>query len=581
MINRKMGHLTSAGDLVQRGMRRSRPLQLFLAARLYGGSAEEISERGEAVLEALAAACPDRSPPLNWNFAAASLLENPSRRLHNLIVEIKARRGPRGDRLLPAGFAGAAHPELQQDELDRELAWCFRNPWFSALAAVFGEPPAAVLPFRADPLREAATGAYSAAGFRLLAVPVRLAALASMASLARLWGLGEGRCSLLPAVALRGAAEAAALVRAAGSVGGPEARLMVLLDPPEPGDRDGLRELLRLLLAGLGHGRSLSFPPLEELCAELPPAGAPALSAIALAAEAGGPGRSALTRAQRLRTSRRRSGAEVRSLLEALRCLPAPGSRGGRVAAAEARGPSRLLSGGPAARGRRAEMVMSASMTGLVTLSGARYDAVFAEGRLSGFCRAGKPILGTGPARCYVCLAAEVVDLQTESAFSFERGPQRGVHTELTATLAPASSSLRLHVDSYFREGEDPLTIEMSLEFSDPADARRLTALVPLELSIGDAGTALRCELPGGGVYREQLSVPEGLVYGHRVWVCTGEAELAIESPGGSTALQFRRQGARRPLLRLNLGGTYALRPEAWPALLTGPIALRLGVALR
>jgi len=63
---------------------------------------------------------------------------------------------------------------LLPEELQRELLWCYRNPWFPALKNLFDAQPEVILPVYPDLYSEAVGGAYSRQGFATIGIPIPL-----------------------------------------------------------------------------------------------------------------------------------------------------------------------------------------------------------------------------------------------------------------------------------------------------------------------------------------------------------------------------------------------------------------------
>lgn len=145
-----------------------KPLRLLIGVRLRDPAAE--SAAAEALLreaEALGAATPSGEPPqepfrlpLAWNLALQPLEQGSAA----LTARIKARVKAGTDTLLLMGYSGAPHPLLRAEELEKELAWCRRNPWGAASRGLLGQEARHLLPTAADPLRERLEGAYSRQG---------------------------------------------------------------------------------------------------------------------------------------------------------------------------------------------------------------------------------------------------------------------------------------------------------------------------------------------------------------------------------------------------------------------------------
>jgi hypothetical protein len=570
-------------------VKHGRPLQLLIGARLPFGDSKELPRRAEQLLAELGALETQRLP-LHWSFGVRGLLESQSRAITNVITEIKTRRKSRGDRLLPAGFQGAVHPLLLPEELTRELQWCSRNPWFPAMKEVFGEQPQMILPLHADMLREAAARCYSSQGFGVLVVPVPLwrldpqAAGADTASGDAMstrrrppwpgWG-PLGGLVLLPALSVPPSTPPSMLARLLARLMTPLLLLLIELDGPDAQAATLQRGWLAAVLHALGEGHALSFPSLQPELLQGPsspdagrPSGAdPLLQDACLQLPRW---RWALDRAEALRGQRRKTAADYRAILQTLAGAPAPHDEEGRHTAA-----------------RQGPKVVSASMSGLVSLPGESFEATFSGGCLSGLRYRGRQLLCGRPGRSYVVVGNSRCTLQTESAFSFEREGERGLVAVLVGQPPGASGSMRVEVEAYFRERQPELALSVTARYPEWEEGLWLQQLVPfelplyelehqetlpLEVAFGD-GTHLREALPA----REQTL----LLHGNRFTFARGAPGLYLEFPGerGPAPLQLRTGRARRRyLLSVNPMGSYLPQPARGYSGLEDHVYLRIGL---
>lgn len=506
-------------------MPRTKPLKLLLGLRLRDPATEAAERAAEAFLEEVCALEPGLRLPLAWNLPLAPLERGRGRA--GLAMEIKTRVRSRSDSVLLMGYSGSPHPLLTSEELERELDWCRRSPWGSGAKTLLGQEPRHLLPVCPDLLRESLEGVYGRHGFESVGVAARFVARGGKAF--RFPASRAGQAVLYPAWVLPadggtrpiGRLEAPAILAAAATAG--RQPLFLLLEPGcEP------TALLAPLLQALAARFEPRFLTLEEALAEdasagQPPAGdaresadlspadlLPLLSPSALEAS---------SRAEALRTrGRRRTDADVRAVLEA---LGASESRPRTAARArEAR--------------RRPDPILVAAMSGQVSLQGDSLTAAFTDGRLSGLHRDKRQPPAGRPADSYLVAGGRRLDLETESAFSFEQGRDSGLRTVLKTALA--GGEVRLEMQACFREGQEELELDLRLSFPELPPELRLEAVVPLELPLFALAhgkqVTVTGQLPGGGSLTRTLAAEEGCK------LFTG-SRLCLRKPGGGPALVF------------------------------------------
>ena len=575
-------------------MPRTKPLALLIGLRLRNPGSEAARRAAEAFLEEAASLEPSVRLPLAWNLPLAPFA---GEGLAELAVEIKTRVRSRSDSVLLMGFAGAPHPLLAAEELDKELAWCRRNPWGIAVKSLLGQEPRHLLPLAADLARETLDGVYGRHGFESvgLAEPLERAAArfagpgragraAGRAAYRFPAGRREGRAVLYPAWVVgadggarpAGRQEPSALLAAAGLAG--RQPLFLLLEPDGGPDADpaGPRPLLLPLLRALESRFQLEFPTLEEALAAEPPAPGEEASARPPAAD---PlpllcpsVLEAAARAEALRARvRRRTDADLRGVLEALGSSPARARAA--VRPREARRP--------------AEPILIAAMSGLVSLQGDSLSATFADGRLSGLQRAQAWTLGAGPADSYLIAGDRFLPLESESAFSFEQGQDSGLRSVLKAGLD--GGQVELVIQACFREGREDLELDFRLRFPELSPGLDIQGVVPLELPVfalaGGEQATVSAELLGGGSHTAVLEAEEGetLFTGSRLSLrkSRGGPALVLSSgaPTGVLVLGVRVIRLRRGLhlLASPFGARFAAPARLYSGRTLG-FALRLGL---
>ncbi len=120
-----------------------------------------------ALLDPLLAWLDDRK--VHWNLPALPA-DMPVRKRAAALKPLRLRVESRGDTVTLMGFAGAAHPLLNIDELEREVSWGLKNQWGTGLMDVLGIRPTILIPRVADLSRPGAWKLYADHGFRSIGV---------------------------------------------------------------------------------------------------------------------------------------------------------------------------------------------------------------------------------------------------------------------------------------------------------------------------------------------------------------------------------------------------------------------------
>jgi hypothetical protein len=563
----------------------SRTLRLFLGIRLRAPSADHLCRQGEQALEALERLETDAPIPVHWNFAVARLLGTRTRPIDNLIERIKSRLSDRGDRILPAGFYGSVHSHLLRKELERELRWCYKNPWFPALKSVFGTEPESILPWHPDPLREAASGVYSRQGFRLLGVPLpaspllehspagKAGRLRLLAAEAAVTGGSDRRALIQPVLVVSTAREGELheLVSILLSPAFHGRRLFVLVDPGvQPRDSADAGGITAALVTQLARHEAVEFLSLDPAALE---PGNPEISLGELLAGADiteyPRRRIAWARAEGSRSGKRQTNDRIRAVLEQMAAgaqspeAPGGGDRDDRI------------------------QITNVSMSGSVTLMGAEVQATFVEGRLADLQQNRQGFLTGTPACSFIAGEARRIYLQTQSAFSFERDGENGLRANLTAELPYSREPMRAVIDYFFRADERELSVELAMHypgFRDLIVDENAPLEIPLFFFGGVDGVTLEAEFPDGSRYGEQLQPREAIkvLYGQRfLAVKNGSAVHLLAGAAGRPlirslelqVLKFRG----RCLLLANLGGSYRPQPASHLSGVQERLSYRIG----
>jgi len=146
-------------------------LTLYVGIRWQQAASRLIAEKTENLLEKLTQAKLEKSIPLHWNLPIAPYLENKNSHTDRIVTEIKTRITACKDCIVPMGYSGAAHPLLGAPELEKELTWCFSNPWKHGIIEQFKQSPYIIIPYIPDIMRKASLRAYHKNGFSLLGLP--------------------------------------------------------------------------------------------------------------------------------------------------------------------------------------------------------------------------------------------------------------------------------------------------------------------------------------------------------------------------------------------------------------------------
>ena len=581
---------------------------LLLGVRWCGEPPARITTYTEALLAALEAVeARGRPIPVHWNLAAQQL-EKGGERLERLVQRIAERLRTQGDRVLPAGYAGAYHPLLSAAELERELVWSRENPWGSGLSTRFGRDLPFLLPVYPDLPRERSLGVYSRQGFRgagvLLAPRAETPAGARPGAAPFRLGFPASpqadppfrvfACLPLPAVETPN--ELRAFLRGPLRAGGPEP-LFLLLDyaavtraqaergnPPER-----LFAALRAWLEAPAQRTPLLFLSLEEALgrdaeasgAAAPPPAPEGLPEPPLPWDP--PARALL---RRVRRHRRRPGEEEEGIRRLLRTL-APGAEEWSAAPSPSR-PARALR-------RTTGRAVTASMTGSAVLAGPDFDAYFRGGQLAGLHGRVSPAVARLPGLpderqvgAHLRVGGRRLLFQLESCVSFESSSRTGLSAVLAASLPGVGEPFTLAIEYTFDDRGPGLRLDLSLRYPEDlsvkdaasasglAGASRTTGrsrsaaslleeVVPLEiplalLAAGERvetaglypdGSAWRCLLPGAR--EEEAGTRSG-------------PEQAVVLAGSRFLFHRRGEGGREDRLRLEIpaGGP---RPPNGPAI--------------
>jgi hypothetical protein len=206
-------------------------------------------------------------------------------------------------------------------------------------------------------------------------------------------------------------------------------------------------------------------------------------------------------------------------------------------------------------------------MAGSVALIGAAVQANFVEGRFSNLVKRGKEVLAGKPAQSFLTVGAKRVVLQTESAFSFERGGETGLRSTLSARIGEKSQPIRVVLDHYFEGNEPTLRLDIGIQYP-PIRQGLLYESAPLEICLysftQDDSLLIEAELGNGMRYSETVPHQKTLkrLYGKSFRIVKQDAVVQLTAaPDYKTRteqieFQVRKQRGGY-LLFANLGGSY------------------------
>jgi len=524
---------------------------------------EEFYRRADRLLEEVGKLETRFPVPLHWNFPVKPVLEKQSRNAADVLGEIKRRMAQHQDRIVPSGFTGSPHSLMLPEELEREMLWCYKNPWFPGLKKVFELDPDFILPMYPDLLAEAAASEYSRQGFRVIGVPLSIHRLRPrtaritrinfepFADSAYTIARSRSKALLQPVVVVRSAEEVSELISSMKNN-----NLFVLFDPwqgriqSEPPGAGILAPLIELLT----RHRKVDFLSFREKTRKPTPASINLTDLLNLVEP---PGRldepGVWAQVENLREKKRKTNKQLCVILESLSGTnPNNGLKGNKVTVEADRNELEIT---------------NVSMAGSVALIGAAVQATFVEGQFSNLVKRGKEVLAGKPAQSFLTVGAKRVVLQTESAFSFERGGETGLRSTLSARIGEKSQPIRVVLDHYFEGNEPTLRLDIEIHYP-PIRQGLLYESAPLEICLysftQDDSLLIEAELANGMRYSETVPHQKMLkrLYGKSFRIVKQDAVVQLTAaPDYKTRteqieFQVRKQRGGY-LLFANLGGSY------------------------
>ncbi len=552
------------------------------------GPDRQICNRAAGFLEEIERLETKNPIPLYWNLPVAAVLEKQSRKTADLVAAIRRRIEAGEDRIVPSGFSRAPHPLLLPEELQRELLWCYRNPWFPALKNLFDAQPEVILPVYPDLYSEAVGGAYSRQGFATIGIPIPLYRFSpppgsspgtELKPLATtdysIRGANSG-VNLKPIAVLRPEEVTQAGINALLSACGKADALHTMLDVSDggPGGDSAGPAAVELLLRLLSRHRRVELHPFSAGTEESAPTPIDPAELLKFVEPLDGCSDGRMWgRIENLRQKKRKSNLQMRELLN-------------NISAAFPSGPHTR---GDQAKTRETEPleITNISMAGSVTLIGVGLQATFSEGRLSNLIDHGKTVLPGEPGRSVFTIDNKQQFLQTDSAFSFDREGQTGLRSILSGRIGREGKSVRIILDYYFADEHSGLALDITASYPTLAPGI-VSESTPLELCLcsftEDNRPRLEVETPDRDPYRHSVASGPGvfvlsgkrfrlqqnnfvvdLQVSPRQKSRVGQIEFRAEKqrfmPRGSAAIGRPYPRGRRYLLWANLGGSYLPQP--------------------
>ncbi len=388
------------------------------------------------------------------------------------------------------GFAGALHPLLTLDELDKELCWTTRNPWSTGVMDLFDAKPSALAPRLSDLERPAALELYRSSGFGRLCVELERAARPRS-----LDGL-----TLVPVIRLAPrAGPATETSRRIRRAAGQDALLMIELSafPSEQAFQSFFDELLKAVSSS---GIVLStIEDVDGRAGTLTPTSAPGAPWDELPASLL---RHRLSLASAYQRKKKKKNEDYRKILNLLAFPPG-----------FAESPMEGNAVAPSARKDNGKTLV-AHMQGDVALAGRDFDVRLSGGRFSGIVYRGRYLLPNIPASSFMTICGKTFHFKTRSSISFEGDDGTGLRDELSLETGNG----RRH-----REAVDASRCNLAIEYEFRGDAPELFIGAVLSYPLFTAGQIVEALAP--------LAIPLTELRGH------GPARVEAICPDGSRAV--------------------------------------------
>jgi hypothetical protein len=478
---------------------------------------------------------------VHWNLPAFPA-DSQARKRASLVRALRSRVEGTGDVLVSMGFAGACHPLLNLDELDKELSWGVKNPWGTGVADLFGVRPRILVPRVPDLARKDAWSLYAAHGFPLVGVSEAPGGAGRTAE------AGCFRFTRL-SVASAGPADTRLVRRRLAGAGDVFLMLdLTGLDALGPLERM-LEELVGPLL-GKGEGAlSLLAEPAED-GAGPQPGGPTDWSPIPIPVL-----RTRIEAAAGYARRKRKKTEEYQDLLFLL-----------------AQGGQRDTPAGRDAQCNQNGLRLVAHMLGDVALAGNGFDVRLSGGRFCGITRHGAALLPSRPAVSYIRCGGRMMPFRTLSSFSFESEEGTGLREELGLEGGTGAS---LSIEYSFCDDSPLLSIIAEATWPQLPGTRMVEECAPLAIALASvakgATVTVEARAPDESVSSAVLSENGGAVLlpgsNHRVRRDDGGWIVVRFAPRegrkwGLPSFRVTRAGGQRTLW-MNPFGSYSPMPSA------------------
>jgi hypothetical protein len=476
---------------------------------------------------------------VHWNLPAFPAGIH-ARRRAPLVRTLRSRIEGCGDRVTSMGFAGACHPLLNLDELDKELSWGLKNPWGTGLTDLFDVRPRILVPRVPDLARNDAWDLYASHGFSLVGASEAAGETRGLA------GAGWFRFTRLPVGSGGSADMALRAVRRRLADSNDVFLMLDLTGLTAPGPLESILEDL------LGGAFSLIDEPSgsPESGAGPAPGGRVDWSPIPVPIL-----RSRIEAASGYARRKRKKTEEYHDLLVLL-------ARGGEQA-----GPSPRET-----KGTQKKLRLVAHMLGDVSLTGSGFDVRLSGGRFHGITRRGAALLPARTAVSYIRAGGRTTPFRTLSSFSFESEEGTGLREELGLEGTEGAS---LSIEYSFCDDSPLLSVTVEAAWPSIPGSRVVDEYAPLAITLATvakgATVTVEARAPDESLSSFVLSEGGGgtLLPGSSLRVRRDDGGWLVvrfaPREGRKWGLPFfrvARTGARR-FLEMNPFGSYAPVPSA------------------
>jgi hypothetical protein len=476
---------------------------------------------------------------VHWNLPAFPA-DSQTRKRASLLRMLRSRIEGSGDRVTSMGFAGACHPLLNLDELEKELSWGLKNPWGTGLTDLFGVRPRILVPRVPDLARKDAWDLYGAHGFTLVGVSEASGAAR------RDQETGCFRFTRLLVSSTRPGDPALRAVRR--RLSGAENVFLML-------DLTGLTApgLLESVLAELA---GPDFSLLEEPSAPQQantspvPGGRVDWSPVPVPIL-----RTRIEAAAGYARRKRKKTEEYQDLLLLL-----------------ARGGEQARPSGRDSQCAQNELRLVAHMLGDVALTGKNFDVRLSGGRFCGITRRGAALLPSRAAVSYIRSGGRTVPFRTLSSFSFESEEGTGLREELGLEGGEGAS---LSIEYSFCDDSPMLSVTAEAAWPQLSGSRVVDEYAPIAITLATvakgATVTVEARAPDESLSSAILSEGGGAVMlpgsNHRIRRDDGGWVVVRFAPRegrkwGLPCFRVTRAGGRR-FLEMNPFGSYAPMPSA------------------